>query len=155
MEENEVSVKKILCKECNTINGAKRTHCYMCGNELEKNNAVEYEVKRKLNKNIVSKKIRSILNILMLIIMLIIGYLLLSEGLSYEIPSREINTYETRNYVGGDAYNYIIEASIRGGEIAGATMAKSIYICSGIVIMSIALILLEIVRKYIHSNIKK
>lgn len=143
MEENEVSVKKILCKECNTINGAKRTHCYMCGNELEKNNAVEYEAKRKLNKNIVSKKIRSILSILMLII----GGLLLLKGLSYEIPSREFNTYETEKYVGGDAYNYTIEASIRGGEIAGTTMAKSIYICSGIVIMSIALIPIIIIGK--------
>ena len=30
-------------------------------------------------------------------------------------------------YVGGDAYNYIIEASLRGGEIAGAKTAKAIY----------------------------
>ena len=29
-------------------------------------------------------------------------------------------------YVGGDAYNFIIEASLRGGEIAGATVSKTV-----------------------------
>lgn len=32
-----------------------------------------------------------------------------------------------QEYVGGDAYNFIIEASLRGGEISGALTAKAIY----------------------------
>ena len=44
-------------------------------------------------------------------------------------------------YVGGDAYNYIIEAALRGGEISGAKTAKAIYFAaSGIMfVLSVSL----------------
>lgn len=74
---------------------------------------------------------------IIMIILLIIGAILLIVGLSYNIPSREFSFYGIKEYVGGDAYNGIIESSIRGGEIAGATIAKAIYICSGIITMSL------------------
>ena len=152
MEENKVNMKKrkIVCKECNTTNSAKRAYCYMCGNELGTNSEVKYEeilLESELNKNRTYKKIWNIISILVVLSILIAGVFLLQKGLSYEIPSREFSMYKIEEYVGGDAYNGIIEASIRGSEIAGATMAKSIYICSGIVTMSVALSSTIVIRK--------
>lgn len=85
------------------------------------------------------EKSKKSLDIIMIII-LIIGAILLIKGLSYEIPSREFSFYGIKEYVGGDAYNGIIESSIRGGEISGATSAKAIYICSGIITMALGLL---------------
>ena len=45
---------------------------------------------------------------------------------------------EVPEYVGGDAYNYIMEASLRGGEIAAATISRAIYICVGSVLALIS-----------------
>ena len=69
------------------------------------------------------------------LIVVIIGLILLIKGLTYEVPSREFSFYTIKEYVGGDAYNAIIESSIRGGEISGSIVAKAIYTCSGIFIM--------------------
>lgn len=44
-----------------------------------------------------------------------------------------IGDYDVKEYVGGDAYNYMIEASLRGGKIAGAMISKTIcFAVSGI-----------------------
>ena len=51
-------------------------------------------------------------------------------------------------YVGGDAYNYIVEASLRGGEISGALTAKAIY-------FGIAGILLILSLSFLDSDDKK
>ena len=68
-------------------------------------------------------------------------------GIFTKIPQKEIsffnidgNGYE--EYVGGDAYNIQIEASLRSGEIAGAKTAKAVYIsCAAIsFIFSLSLI---------------
>ena len=72
-----------------------------------------------------------------MVIIIIIGLTLLIIGLVYEIPSREFYFSDLKKYVGGDAYNAIIEGSLRGGEISGAIISKAIYICSGIITMSI------------------
>lgn len=80
---------------------------------------------------------------IIMIILLILGAILILIGLFYNIPSREFNFYSIEEYVGGDAYNGIIEASIRGGEIAGATMSKNLYICSGSIIMALGLLKLK------------
>ena len=71
------------------------------------------------------------------VVLVIVGAILLYAGLTYDIPSREFSFYSIKEYVGGDAYNGIIEASIRGGEIAGATITKAIYTCSGIIVMAL------------------
>lgn len=81
-------------------------------------------------------EIKNGINVLMLIVM-IVGAILLIVGLSYEVPSRVFSFYDLKEYVGGDAYNAIIESSLRGGEISGAMVSKAIYICSGIITMSI------------------
>ena len=70
----------------------------------------------------------------------IIGLIFLLIGLFYQIPEREI-PWNYEEYVGGDAYNMMIEASIRGGEIAGATTQKAIYIVFGTTLLLIAEIL--------------
>ena len=49
-----------------------------------------------------------------------------------KIPSREINNPE--KYIGGDAYNYQIEASLLAGEIAGAKATKAIYLLGGFIL---------------------
>lgn len=74
------------------------------------------------------------------IVMLVISIIFLLIGFFYQIPDREI-PWNYKEYVGGDAYNIIIEASIRGGEIAGATVAKAIYIVFGISLLLISRIM--------------
>lgn len=69
-----------------------------------------------------------------------VAVLLLAAGLFTKVPSREIGLYSFmddgyKEYVGGDAYNIQIEASIRGGEIAGAKAAKAIYFSAAAVVL--------------------
>ena len=71
-------------------------------------------------------------------ITLILGIFFMLVGMFYQIPDREI-PYNYEEYVGGDAYNMMIEASIRGGEIAGATIAKAIYITFGTTLLLITI----------------
>ncbi len=88
---------------------------------------------------------------------LIAGITLFFIGLFYQIPRRTIPDYY-HEYVGGDAYNIMIEASIRGGEIAGATAAKAIYLCFGALfaITGNALLMIHKAKKFddfIHQEI--
>lgn len=71
------------------------------------------------------------------ILLIICGIILVIIGIFSEIPSRELNFGSITEYVGGDAYNGMIEASIRGGEIAGAMITQAIYICSGLIIIAL------------------
>jgi hypothetical protein len=48
------------------------------------------------------------------------------------IPDRLIDS--PQRYLGGDAYNYIVEASIKGGEIAAAKTTNAIYLVGGTII---------------------
>jgi len=77
-------------------------------------------------------------NINTIIAMIILaGVILLIVGLSYDIPSRKISFYTIEEYVGGDAYNAMIEASLLGGEISAAETCKAIYTVGGIITISI------------------
>ena len=83
------------------------------------------------------KKVVSIIGIL-------ISILLLGIGVFTKVPSKEINSFTFSDdgyteYVGGDAYNYQIEASLRGGQIAGAKTQKAIYISVGCLIFVISM----------------
>lgn len=75
------------------------------------------------------------------IIVVIAGLALLIAGIKYEIPNRKFSFRTLEEYVGGDAYNAMIEASIRGGEIASAKTSKTIYICSGTITMAIGFLI--------------
>lgn len=72
---------------------------------------------------------------------IIAGIVLLIIGINYDIPRRKFSFSSIEEYVGGDAYNAMIEASIRGGEIAAAKTSKAIYICSGIITISIGFLI--------------
>lgn len=72
-------------------------------------------------------------------LLIIGGLILIFIGLIYNIPSREIVNSSLKEYYKGDAYNGIVEASIRSGEISSAIISKTIYICSGLIIMSLGL----------------
>ena len=50
-------------------------------------------------------------------------------------PGSYLSSGSVVAYVGGDAYNYIMEASLRGGEIAGAVAKRALYICSGWIVL--------------------
>lgn len=90
---------------------------------------------------------------------IVIALLLIIFGIALPIPKKHIDTWRTgafgsewkgdeyTEYVGGDAYNIMIEASLRGGIIAGRTIAKTILIVSGIAICITGTILIKIERK--------
>ena len=67
-----------------------------------------------------------------IVIGIIVGAILIIASFSVPVPNREISSPE--RYIGGDAYNYQIEASLRAGEIAGAKATKAIYLIGGIII---------------------
>ncbi len=80
---------------------------------------------------------------------IIIGVILILVGLLIRIPGGALTTYEILDgekteysifddrysaideYVGGDAYNYIIGAALVAGKIAGTMTTKTIYIVGG------------------------
>lgn len=87
------------------------------------------------------------------IIITVIGVLLVCIGLFMPVPSKELTTYSfmadegysvIEEYVGGDAYNYIIGASLVGGEIAGAKAQKAIYTVAGLIFISAGLVLSDL-----------
>lgn len=77
------------------------------------------------------------------IVGIVLSAVLILTGLAIETPDKKIGYSYSKNgyeeYVGGDAYNYIIEASLRGGEIAGAKAQKAIFISAGSVLLIISL----------------
>lgn len=64
----------------------------------------------------------------------IVGIVLFIEGLNAGTPRELIFSDEVTKYLNGDAYNYMIEASIRGGQIAGAMITKCAYTLIGLLI---------------------
>ena len=91
-------------------------------------------------------------------VVVFLGISLLIVGLSVEIPGGALTTYESLDgattdgytfddkysaideYVGGDAYNYIIGASLVAGQISGAMISKAVYIVGGIICISIGFV---------------
>lgn len=71
-------------------------------------------------------------------------------GALYPIPAKHLNTnsysYKSKwtesygeEYVGGDAYNYQMEASLKAGYMSGVMAMKSISVASGILLFFITL----------------
>ena len=77
-------------------------------------------------------------------VVVIAGVVLFINGLNYDIPSKSFSFSSIKEYVGGDAYNGMIEASLRGGQISGAMASKAIYTCGGVVTASIGILILAI-----------
>lgn len=83
----------------------------------------------------VMKKAAGIVGIILAAILLVLGFV-------SKTPDKYIKSYgddKMYEYVGGDAYNYIIEASLRGGEIAGAKTAKAIYFAAAGILFVLSL----------------
>lgn len=76
-------------------------------------------------------------------IMVLIGVVLFIYGCTITIPSEEMSYYESKDksqieqYVGGDAYNYIIGAQIVGSKIVAATVERAIFICVGLFMVAL------------------
>ena len=67
-------------------------------------------------------------------------------GLTLKLPPKELNhysssddTYKVEEYVGGDAYNYIIAASQWAGEYSARSTEKTLYICFGVFMFALGL----------------
>lgn len=82
-------------------------------------------------------------------IVIAIGIVLVCIGLFLQVPSKELTTYSflddsgysvIEEYVGGDAYNYIIGAALVAGEIAGVMIQKAVFISIGLLIVCIGLL---------------
>jgi len=71
---------------------------------------------------------------------IILGLTFIIVSLAMQVPGRRINYVPS--YINGDAYNYQIEASLRGGEIAGAKAVKAIYMIGGAILLCGSLIAL-------------
>lgn len=82
-------------------------------------------------------------------IVIAIGTVLVCIGLLLQVPSKELTTYSIledsgysviEEYVGGDAYNYIIGAALVAGEIAGVMIQKAVFISIGLLIVCIGIL---------------
>ncbi len=58
-------------------------------------------------------------------LLLSIGFFVMAN--EAKIPSRSLHVGIFEEYVGGDAYNYIMEANLISGEIAAARITQAIY----------------------------
>lgn len=83
----------------------------------------------------VMKKAAGIVGIILAAVLLVLGF-------TSTTPDKYIKSYgddKMYEYVGGDAYNFIIEASLRGGEIAGAKTAKAVYFAAAGILFVLSL----------------
>lgn len=78
------------------------------------------------------------------------GIILITAGLIIAVPGDHLTTYERlggsdgysyiREYVGGDAYNYITGASLVAGHISGTMAMKAVFIAVGVLVACIGLL---------------
>lgn len=81
---------------------------------------------------------------------IIAAILLIILGIFFPVPEKHIrvssysydnNWFEAgEEYVGGDAYNYQMEASLKAGWVSGVLATKSICFCSGIMLFFFVLV---------------
>ena len=75
---------------------------------------------------------------------------MIAVGLIIAVPGDRLTTYESlggsdgysyiREYVGGDAYNYIMGASLVAGHISGAMTMKAVFIAVGALVACMGLL---------------
>ena len=81
---------------------------------------------------------------------IIVGIALVAVGLIIAVPGDRLTTYESlggsdgysyiREYVGGDAYNYIMGASLVAGHISGTMTMKAVFIAVGALVACMGLL---------------
>lgn len=151
---------KKFCLKCGTELETTATFCPRCGERVAAQFAPEPTPIQQYNMNIkpkanITSKIdikKTVLSNIIPVACLAIGIILLIAGLGVSIPSDYISSYSMTEYVGGDAYNFIIEASLRGGQIAGAQMTKAIYIAVGLLIACVSALKINVVKPEKENN---
>lgn len=135
---------KMFCNMCGTELSADATYCHECGKKFEVSNVkhnnidgAQNDKEKEINKSEINIGDIVLLNIIPAICF-IIGIILFIIGLCIEVPSDSISSYSVSKYINGDAYNYMIEASLRGGKIAGVMISKCVYIVIGLLISCIS-----------------
>lgn len=73
------------------------------------------------------------------VIGIVLSCILLFLGVFTDIPSSYIGYARIEEYVGGDAYNYIIESGLRGGKIAGAITQRALFLSTGCLLFWLSL----------------
>ena len=143
-----------ICLKCGAVLETSATFCPRCGERFATQSTVEttpvqpYVMNAKPNNHPAEKTDikKTVLCNIIPIICLITGIILIIVGVNVGIPSDYISSYSMIEYVGGDAYNFIIEACIRGGQIAGATVTQALYTTVGILIACISALKIKIVK---------
>ena len=96
-------------------------------------------------------------------LLIAIGICLIVLGIATTVPGAALTTYSFENgkdasdyyelgntyttideYVGGDAYNFIIGATLVGSMITGSMVTKALYISSGVIVSSMGLFLMSL-----------
>lgn len=154
-------MNKKFCSKCGTELDLAAAFCPGCG---EKCDAPAADASapiptpiQQYNMNIAPKKAKidlkkTIGNNKIAVAFLVIGIIMIALGMSMSIPSGYISSYAMTEYVGGDAYNFIIEACIRGGEIAGAQISRCVYICVGILVACVSALKINVVKPDDENN---
>ena len=84
------------------------------------------------------------------VVVMLIGIGLVAAGFGISIPGDHLTTWSSlrdvagysyiEEYVGGDAYNFIIGASLVAGHISGNLAARAIFIAGGVITACIGLV---------------
>ena len=122
------------CNEQRTSNSTPFQQNNM-NNGVNNNSEDKIDIKKTLLSNIIP------------VLFLVIGLLMFVDGMDLGVPSDYIYPFDVTEYVGGDAYNYIIEASLRGGRIAAAEISKCINVSIGLLIACVSALRLKIVKE--------
>lgn len=144
---------KRFCSTCGAEIAAGSGFCSVCGAPVAQQAEAAPSPIQQYNMNLQKKSFladkidfkRTLLSNIIPLVCITLGVILFFVGVGVRIPSDYLSSYTVFEYVGGDAYNYIIEAGLRGGAIAGARAAKGIYIASGILLTAISALKLRII----------
>lgn len=132
--------------------------CNWCGAEIEDSEKYCQQCKKVYhlqNGNTESKTAKgNNMNMLIFVFGIIVSLAMILTGAFIPVPSKEIDYLSySAQYVGGDAYNYIIESSIRGGQISGMITCKTILISLGILLFFLVIIGNEICKSIKRTSI--
>lgn len=150
---DNISNKKF-CFKCGTELDVNASFCPNCGEKCNAQVSSESTPIEQYNMNIKQKvnlkdKIdvkKTVLSNVIPVGCLAVGIIMLIVGLGIIVPSDYISSYSMTEYVGGDAYNFIIEACLRGGKIAAAQISKGIYIGGGLIIACMSALKINVVK---------
>ncbi len=137
----EIMDEAVICPGCGEMcneQGASNPTSIQQGNM---NNGVNNSSKDKVDIK------KTILSNIIPAVFLVVGLLLFVEGLDLGVSSPYLYSFDVEEYVGGDAYNYIIAACFKSGNIAAAEIYKCINVSIGLLITCVSALKLKIVKR--------